>query len=157
MQRSNQLAHRIRETILSGTWIANTNVKDQLEGTSLEMANTKLYSLNTLAALAQHIHYYIYGIMQVLKGGELEIRDAFSFDFEPLETQHQWEAFLERFWKDTEEFATLSEGLSDEQLQSNFVKEAYGTFQRNMDGMIEHAYYHLGQMVLIKKMISQQN
>jgi len=153
MKSSKQLADRIREVILSGTWVANTNFKDQLKGTTLEMATTEVNSLNTLAALAQHIHYYLHGVAQVFKGGDLKIRDAYSFDFPPMESQIQWDAFLEKFWKETEEFAILIEALSDDQLKAAFIKDDYGTFQRNIDGMIEHTYYHLGQVVLIKKMI----
>jgi len=157
MKMSRQLAARMREAILDGTWVAHTNFKDQLSGTTLEMATAQLHSLNTLAALAQHIHYYLHGVRQVFKGGELEIRDAYSFDFPVMESQHQWDAFLDTFWKETEEFAELIETLSDDQLQKAFVKVDYGTYQRNIDGMIEHTYYHLGQVVLIKKMISNLN
>ncbi len=28
-----------------------------------------------------------------------------------------------------------------------------GDYLRNIDGMIEHSYYHLGQIVLIEKLI----
>jgi hypothetical protein len=32
-------------------------------------------------------------------------------------------------------------------LDEVFVDEKYGTYQRNIDGMIEHAYYHLGRLL----------
>ena len=38
-------------------------------------------------------------------------------------------------------------------MNEGFVDEKYGTYLRNIDGMIEHAYYHLGQVVLIKKLL----
>jgi hypothetical protein len=44
--------------------------------------------------------------------------------------------------------------MPEEKLNQVFVDEKYGTYQRNIDAMIEHAYYHLGQIVLIKKMIN---
>ena len=75
MKPTHQLANRFREVILNGTWIANTNFKDQLEGTDLESVNTSLHSLNSIAVLAQHIHYYIDGINAVLSGGNLDIKD----------------------------------------------------------------------------------
>lgn len=154
MTASQQLASRFREVILNGTWIANTNYKHQLEGTDLKLANTQFQSLNTIAVLAQHIHYYINGINAVFNGGTLDIRDAFSFDFAPITSQEEWEAFLIRFWNDSENFAKYTEQLSEEQLQAAFVDEKYGSYQRNIDAMIEHAYYHLGQIVLIKKLLS---
>lgn len=150
-----QTASRFREVILNGTWIANTNFKDQLDGLEYQIATTQIGSFNTIAVLAKHIHYYINGILNVFKGGNLEIRDQFSFDFEPITSQNQWETFLAKFWNDSEEFASFVEKMPDEQLNQAFVDEKYGTYLRNIDGMIEHSYYHLGQIVLLKKMIQK--
>lgn len=88
-----------------------------------------------------------------LKGGDLEIKDKFSFDCPPIESQEQWEEQLKKLWADSEKFATLLEQMPDSKLDEVFVDEKYGTYRRNIDGMIEHAYYHLGQITLIKKMV----
>ena len=153
MKRTEELANRLREVILDGTWIANTNFKKQLENLDWKVAVTQVQSFNTIALLAQHVHYYIQGIKNLYETGKLEIRDKFSFDFPPIESAEQWEAFLERFWKDAEKLANHVERMSDEELQGDFVDERYGTYQRNIDGMIEHSYYHLGQISLVKKAI----
>ncbi len=145
------LANRLREIILDGTWVANTNYKDQLSALEWTAATTPFSSLNTIAVLAQHIHYYINGVKNVFKGGSLDIKDKYSFDFTPIQTQNEWEGFLTKFWKDTEELASLIEQMPEEKLKQVFVNQKYGTYQRNIDGMIEHSYYHLGQIVLIKK------
>ncbi|WCM42002.1 DUF1572 family protein [Flavobacterium sp. CBA20B-1] len=155
MNQSTQLANRFREVILNGTWIANTNFKDQLVDSDWQIVTKKVDSLNTIAALAQHIHYYISGILNVFNGGTLDIKDQFSFDFSPVESQEQWNLFLNRFWNDAEEFIRKVETMSDDKLNSVFVDEKYGTYRRNIEAMIEHSYYHLGQIVLIKKMLSQ--
>ena len=63
-------------------------------------------------------------------------------------------AFLIEFWKDAEEFADLVEKMPGEKLYENFVDKKYGTYLRNIDGMREHSYYHLGQIVLIKKILA---
>lgn len=156
MTNSQILAGRFREVILNGTWIANTNFKHQLTGTDWQMVTTKVGTLNTIAILAQHIHYYIGGIKNVFTGGTLDIRDQFSFDFPPIESQQQWETFLEKFWHDAEAFAVLVEQMPEENLLQPFVDEKYGSFLRNIDAMIEHSYYHLGQIVLIKKMLAEK-
>jgi hypothetical protein len=153
MNSCTTLANRFREVILNGVWIANTNFKNELTIVDWKLATTKHQDLNTIALLAQHIHYYIYGIKQVFICGDLEIRDRFSFDFPEIESQALWESFLAKFWKDAEEFADLVEKMSEEKLLENFVDEKYGSYLRNIDAMIEHSYYHLGQIVLIKKLI----
>ncbi len=56
MKSNQQLASRFREVLLDGTWVANTNYKDQLESLSLQIAQTKVGNANTIAVLAQHIY-----------------------------------------------------------------------------------------------------
>ncbi len=153
MTKSEQLANRLREVILNGTWIANTNFKDQLENLDWEIATRKFQSLNTISILAQHVHYYINGIKNLFAYGKLEIRDKYSFDFPPIESQTEWETFQNKFWDDTERLAQLIEKMTDEQLNEDFVDEKYGSYLRNINGMVEHSYYHLGQIVLVKKII----
>ncbi|UWY30402.1 DUF1572 domain-containing protein [Flavobacterium sp. TR2] len=155
MKSTTEIANRFREVILNGTWIANTNFKDQLENLDWKIAVSPIQGLNTIAALAQHIHYYINGINQVFKGGTLDIKDKFSFDFPPIHSQEQWENFLTKFWNEAEEFASLVEQMSDSKLHENFVDVKYGTYKRNIEAMIEHSYYHLGQIVLIKKQLTK--
>ena len=153
MNTSQSIANRFREVILNGTWVANTNFKQQTEGLPVEAATRKIDGLNTIALLAQHIHYYINGVNNVLKGGGLDISDKHSFDFPAVLSQSEWDQFLNRFWSDAEEFAQHVERLSDDQLQAVFVDARYGTYSRNIECMIEHSYYHLGQISLIRKLI----
>jgi hypothetical protein len=43
--------------------------------------------------------------------------------------------------------------MDNETLLGIFVKEEYGTFFRSVDVIVEHTYYHLGQIILLKKKI----
>ena len=154
--KTEQLANRFREVILNGTWIANTNYKDQLEHLDYNIALSKCESPNTISILAQHVHYYINGIKNVFNGGDLEISDKYSFDFPVITSQKEWKDFLTKFWKDSENLSKLIEQLPDEKLNHTFIDEKYGTYLRNIEGIIEHSYYHLGQIVLIKKILKNQ-
>lgn len=153
MESPKQLADRFREVILNGTWIANTNFKHQLSEVTWQQATHKVGSLNTIAALTFHINYYIGGINQVFAGGTLDIRDRFSFDFAPVTSQEDWDAMRDSLWANAEKFANYVEQMTDAQLEAGFVDVRYGTYRRNIEGMIEHSYYHLGQVSLIRKMI----
>lgn len=93
MTTTKALAARIREVFLDGTWVANTNYKQQLASSSWQDVSTKIDSANTIASLAQHIHYYLNGLKSVLKGGSLDIKDQYSFDFPPVTSQEQWTTF----------------------------------------------------------------
>ncbi len=153
MNPSIQLANRFREVILNGTWVANTNLKAQLADVDWMQATHKIGNLNTIAALTFHLHYYIGGILNVLKGGSLDIRDKYSFDMPPVTSEDDWQNLLSKLWRDAEMFAEKVEQLPLEQLDAYFVDPKYGNYRRNIDGMIEHSYYHLGQISLIKKLV----
>lgn len=143
-----------REVILNGTWIANTNFKNELSKINWKIAIKKSENLNSIAVLAQHIHYYIKGIKNVFLGGRLEISDKYSFDFPEIQSEEEWLNFLAEFWKDSEELALLIETMEETKLNAYFVEEKYGSYYRNIDAMIEHSYYHLGQIVLINKILN---
>ena len=153
MENSNQLAIRFRGVILDGKWIANTNYKDQLLKVSWKEATHKIGTLNTIAALAYHINYYIAGVLNVFEGGALEIRDKYSFDLPEIKSEEDWQTLLNRMWTNAEQFASQVEGMSEGQLDASFVEEKYGNYRRNIEGVIEHSYYHLGQILLIRKLL----
>ncbi|MEM0942216.1 MAG: hypothetical protein AAGI25_20860 [Bacteroidota bacterium] len=70
-----------------------------------------------------------------------------------MELEKQWEDLKNKLFSNAEGFAMHVEKMTDEKLNKVFVKEKYGDYRRNIEAMIEHAYYHLGQMTLIKKII----
>lgn len=156
MENSYQIANRFREVLLNGKWIANTNYQDQLSDVTWKQAMHKIGSLNTIAALTFHINYYVAGVLQFFEGGPLEIRDKYSFDHS-ITSKEDWENLLNDVWRNAEKFANHVERMSNEKLDEVFVDEKYGNYRRNIEGLIEHSYYHLGQISLIKKMIKESD
>jgi len=157
MENSSQIAVRFKEVFLNGKWIANTNYIDLLSSVSWKQATHKIGSLNTIAALTYHINYYLAGVLNVFEGGSLEIKDKYSFDLPPINSKEDWVNLLNGLNINAVKFADHIELMSDEKLNEKFVKTEYGTYRRNIEGIIEHSYYHLGQISLIKKMILQEN
>jgi len=154
MTRNLALANRLREVLLNGKWIANTNFKEQVLNVSWEQAIQKVDNLNTIALLTFHINYYLQGLLNVFKGGNLEIRDKYSFDLPEIKSETDWNTLVNTFLSNAELFVTHVEQMADSTLDEPFVDEKYGSYLRNIEGVIEHSYYHLGQISLIKKMIT---
>lgn len=154
MENNRELAKRFSDVILNNSWVANNSYKNQLIDLPLEVVLFKYQSLHSIAALTQHVHYYIAGILSVFNGGNLDIKDIYSFDFPPINTIEQWHSFLAVFWTDAASFTQKLEEMDENTLNSIFVKKEYGTYHFNINTLIEHSYYHLGQIVLIKKLIS---
>ena len=150
------IAKRLREVLLNGKWIANTNFKEQIGSVSWEQAIQKVDNLNTIALLTFHINYYLVGILNVFNGGKLEISDKYSFNLPAINTEKDWSDLVDDFLKNAEQFANQVEQMDSSLLEQTFVDEKYGSYLRNIEGVIEHSYYHLGQISLIRKMIMQK-
>lgn len=152
MKLTQQIATQFRELYLNGNWVAS-NLKDQLSDVSWEQATTRIGDHNTIAMLAFHINYYVAGQIQVLEGGSLEIRDKYSFDMPPVKSSDDWDQLREKIFRDGERYAELIDTLPDERMNDPFFDEKYGNYYRNLLVVIEHSYYHLGQIALLKKLI----
>lgn len=154
MQRNILLSQRLREVFLSGDWIANTNWKTLIENTTWQQANQKIGDHNSIAALTYHLNYYLAGLLHAYATGNLEIRDKYSFDMPPIHSEEEWLDLVKTFIANAESFADLVANMEESYLDQAFINEKYGTNLRNIEGMIEHAYYHLGQVSLLKKLMS---
>jgi len=156
MERKLVLISRLREVLLDGQWIANTNFKAQIQSVDWQQATSKIGSLNTIAALTFHINYYLDGILNVFNGGGLEIKDQYSFDVPEIRSQADWDLLVNTFLSNSEKFADAVAKLPEDLLDQDFVEARYGSYLRNIEAVIEHSYYHLGQVSLIKKMILEK-
>ncbi|WP_067149456.1 DinB family protein [Pseudotamlana agarivorans] len=157
MKLNEYLTNRLKEIFTEGKWVVGTNFKEQIYDLDWNKAIQKVEDFNTIADLTFHLHYYIAGVTKVLEGGTLDIKDKFSFDSPPIKSEQDWRNLVKRFCSDSEKFINLVENMTDEKLKDNFVDEKYGTYYRNIDAMIEHTYYHLGQIILIKKRLKNEN
>ena len=154
MTQTELLAKHFRDLYYAGNWTA-PSLKDQLEGVTWQQATIQVHGLNTIAKLVFHINYYVAGLRQVLEGGPLDIRDKYSYDMPPINSQEDWEKLLAKTWADGKAFADLVEQMPEERLKENMLDGKYGNYLQNILGIIQHCFYHLGQVALIKKIVQQ--
>jgi len=154
MNLTQQIAKHFRAVHFGGNW-TSVNLKDSLADVNWQQATTKVYSLNTIADLVYHTNYYVRAALKVLNGEPLDAKDKYSFDHQPIQSSEDWEKLLDKTWTDAENFAILIEQLPENKLGEIFTDEKYGNYYRNIHGVIEHTHYHLGQIVLIKKILTQ--
>jgi uncharacterized damage-inducible protein DinB len=153
MERKKELVCRLQEVLLDGYWIANTNYKAQLQNLSWEQATYQIDTINTIALLVFHVNYYLDGITRFFRNGNLDISDSYSFNAPSITSAADWEILLQEFIANSEAFIQEVQNLPDSKLDEIFVRKEYGTYLRNIEGVIEHSYYHLGQIVLIRKLL----
>lgn len=132
------------------TW---SNVKDVLADVTWQEATMQVYGCNSIATLAYHFSYYLPKQLEVLNGGPLTGKDKESFEHPPINNAQDWQDMLQRIFANVDALVTKLPEMPDEVWKEVFVEEKYGTYYRNLAGMIEHAHYHLGQIVILKKVI----
>jgi hypothetical protein len=152
MSLTKQTAKHFRDIYFGGNWTVSS-FKEHLADVIWQQAITKVYSFNTIATLVYHSGYYVTAILKVLQGDMLNAKDEYSFAHPPIQSKEDWEKMQEQLWTEAEEVAQLIEQLPDSKLEEIFADKKYGTYYRNLHGAIEHSHYHLGQIVLIKKLI----
>ena|SRR5687767_1085900 len=152
MNLTAQMAKHFRDVHFGGNW-TSVNLKDTLKDITWEQATTKVHSFNTIVALVYHVNYYVSAVLKVLQGESLNASDKFSFDHPSILSKEDWEKLLHKTWTEAEQFANLVEKLPEHKLGETFTDEKYGNYYRNIHGIIEHTHYHLGQVVIIKKIL----
>lgn len=152
MQHAKHISKHLTDVFFGGNWTA-ANVKDTIADITLEQAKAKLKDCNTIAVLLFHINYYVEGALPALHGGDLTIRDKYSFDAPKISSEQEWEAYKTQVLENVTLLAKKISQLEDDVMFKPFVEEKYGNYFRNLHGTIEHTHYHLGQIVILKKLI----
>lgn len=156
MENPASLARRIREVFIDGEWIAQTNFKKALEDVNWKEAIYKIKDLNSLSDLCFHVSYYTEGFNQYFKENTFTIKDKFSFDYPSVNSEEDWYELKNNMITSAISFSDHAAALNSDRLDEVFVQENYGSLRRNIEAIIEHSYYHLGQVSLIKKLIINQ-
>ena len=156
MNTSEHIARHLYEVYFGGNW-TTTNLQEVLSDVTWEEAIIKVQEFNSIATLVYHVNYFPKNVSEVLEGKPLNSKDSLSFDHPEITNKEDWINFLSQVWFDGKRFSSLIEELSQKQLNEPFVDEKYGIYYRNLHGIIEHIHYHLGQIVMIKKLIRNNN
>ena len=156
MNYVSHIAKHFNDVHFGGNW-TSVNLRDTLEDLDWKEATLKIGDCNTIAVLVFHINYYISAVKEVLRGGVLDAHDKFSFDLTPIHSKEDWDKLKEKSWNDAKEFEDLLRQLPEDKLAADFTDKKYGDYYRNLHGIIEHCHYHLGQIVILKKLIRSEN
>jgi uncharacterized damage-inducible protein DinB len=154
MSLTKELAKHLRDVHFGGNW-STVDLKNTLMDISWEQATARIHSLNSISAITFHMSYYLDVLITVLEENKLVGKDELSWLSPSIQSQDDWDRLLEEMWRKAEKTAQLIEKLPDAKLTVDFVDPKYGTNYRNIAGIVEHMHYHLGQIVIIKKLVIQ--
>ncbi|WP_162903407.1 DinB family protein [Taibaiella koreensis] len=130
-------------------------IRSALEDVTLAEAEQRTSaSPNTIAALLHHITFYNKVILARLQGVDPYIGGPNGFDVPTLDGQAGWEKLQSDNLASAQQLADAIRKVPEEALDQPVLKDkASSSYYRQLHGVIEHAHYHLGQIVLLKKMI----
>ena len=154
MNTPEQIAKNLRDAYSGNNW-TGVNLKKALEGVTWQQAISKVDSLNSIAMLLYHINYYVDAALAVLQGNPLTASDKYSFDMQPVTSEGDWQKLIGHVFSQAELFAQEIEKLDESKMFETFADPRYGNYFRNLMGVVEHAHYHMGQIVIIKKMLNE--
>lgn len=152
MKTTQLIANQLRGVYAGTNWTWAT-LKDKIADVTWQEATTQIYGLNTIATLVFHINYYTHEVANALEGQAFTASDKLAFSHPPIRSDEDWQNILRDIFADGERLAVQIENLDDRVLTEYFQKEKYGSYFRNFCGVIEHFHYHLGQIVVIKKIL----
>jgi hypothetical protein len=155
MNTTTHLARHLRALHFGPNW-TSVSLKEALADVTWQQAVARVNDCNTIVALVYHINYFVDAVLKVLRGGPLDAHDKYSFDHPPIASPDDWQRLLDKVWTDAEALTKLVEQLPEARLSETFVDEKYGDYFANLQGLIEHSNYHLGQIVLLKKLLVEE-
>jgi hypothetical protein len=146
-----QIARHIREIHFGKNWTW-VNLLDTLKDVTYIEATQKIEDFNTIASLVFHMNFYLKIVKERINGRIIKFKHEESFIHPPIKNESDWLSLLKTTYEDAEAFASLVEEMEEETLWKEISKE-YGNYYRNINGVVEHNHYHLGQIIILKKLL----
>jgi len=137
--------------VVHGNW-TEIYLDDAIADVSYQEAITVPAGLvNSIAMLVNHLEFYNFVITERLMGTEPVIDDANGFAIS-IQNEDDWQLLKQRTLDSFKKLADLVSQLPEETLHG-FTPRGKTTFYKTLHGLSEHAHYHLGQIVLLKKLV----
>lgn len=152
MKLTETLSNNILNVFEGNNW-TDVSISGVLSGISYSQANTVTpASKNTIAGLTHHLLYWNKVIMQRMQGDDPFIPDSNGFDVGELTSEEAWQKLVTDVRQSFIDLSTAIRDFPQDRLQ-DLTKSGRSTIADNLYGIIEHAYYHLGQMLIIKNLL----
>lgn len=154
MKITQLIAQHVTEVHEGGNW-TEVNIKDTLADVGYkEAATVTTASYNTIAALVHHLSFYNDVVMQRLSGNDPVISESNGFDMAAIENEADWMNLKERNLQSARQLASAISEFPEEKI-FELTATGHATHYKTLHGIAEHAHYHLGQIMLLKKLIRQ--
>jgi hypothetical protein len=146
-----QLVAKHIEEVVHGNWTDIYLDDTVADITYMEAVTLPAGITNSIAMLLRHISFYNDVVMERLANKEPSIDSSNGFDV-IVNNEEEWRQLKTTCLGSFEKLAAAVSELADEKLWGS-PPSGGGTYYKMLHGICEHAHYHLGQIVLLKKII----
>ena len=145
MSKSAFIASRVHALFFGPNW-TETSLSELIQNHTFDEFSNAKVGTNSAAAVLFHIHYYQRAQLSVLQGGPLNAKDSESFYHPSWKRESDWFQFGSEIIDTGTELEAAIAQLPESIWSEPFVKAEYGSYETNLAGMLEHSYYHFGQL-----------
>jgi uncharacterized damage-inducible protein DinB len=149
---TNEMARHMREIHFGNNWSDSAMQEILKDITWTQALETPIPNVNSIAVLVFHMNFYLDYVHRNLKNDIFIFDHEDSFKAPTIQSEADWQALLQKTWDDAEAFAQTIEKIPDAQMYK-VIPPRTNIFYKNIHGVIEHNHYHLGQIVLLKKLV----
>ena len=152
MKITELIAQHITEVFEGNNW-TDVNIKDTIDDIDYREATTVTKaSYNTIAALLHHLSFYNDVVSMRLMGINPEIDEINGFNVPAIKNEHDWQLLKDAVFESAINLADSVRKFPEEKVNELTVT-GHSTYYKTLHGIAEHTHYHLGQIVLIKKLV----
>jgi len=152
MRHTERMAKHFKELHYGRSWTWS-NINEHLKDVTWQESITQVSDLNTIAVLTFHINFYVEAMLKVFDNKPFDSHDKFAFDVPDIHSKRDWGKVRDKLFREADRLEKILRTFPDKKLDAIFVEKKYGTYFRQFQGIIEHSFYHLGQIVILKKII----
>lgn len=152
MKITELIAQHLIQVHEGGNW-TEIDITSTLKDVSLDEAVLRtIASPNTIAALLHHITFWNLEVMRRAKGIKTQVDESNGFNYPALNTEADWLQLKEDNIQSAHQLAAAIRQFDEATLFKPMEVHTSSAY-KNFQGLVEHAHYHLGQMVILKKLI----
>ncbi|MRX37975.1 DUF1572 domain-containing protein [Flavobacterium sp. LC2016-23] len=149
----NKRISNLYQSIYNGNPWLEVTLAHTLENITAEQAYRKVNpNLNTIWEIVNHLIQWRRNILRRVQGETVLTPDHNYFVPVLDSSEAAWEQSLQSLAKSQELWNAFFEDFNDSDLEKIYINNNH-TYYEHIHGIIQHDVYHLGQIVILKKLL----
>ncbi|WP_264563633.1 DinB family protein [Flavobacterium sp. N3904] len=141
------------QSIYNGNPWLDVTLADTLKDVNAQQAYKKVHpNLNTIWEIVNHIILWRRNILGRVQGEEITTPDHNYFVPVLDSSEAAWQQSLQNLAKTQEQWNTFLAYFDDADFERIYIDNNH-TYYEHIHGLIHHDVYHLGQIVILKKLV----